>query len=199
MEPPLSLPNETCLQTTQNTLPSGSAAFIIIALILGPLSQPSGSISVLYPHKILRIWRLSPLVCALEGLLILLSLAHAPFTKTSQLERAFTILSLRTIASSHTEKPLVEYLERPKLELILPMMLQIVKVAFISGSRLTTVLAYCYWVGWVLVQYCHCLVWMWPITEEPARCCCRLPTSPPTWEEACRISWRQNSEPIPLL
>ncbi len=47
-------------------------------------------------------------------------------------------------------------MERPKLELILPIMLQVWKVMFIRGSKFTTAMAVLYWIDWVVIQYCHC-------------------------------------------
>jgi hypothetical protein len=64
----------------------------------------------------------------------------------------------------------VEYLGKPKLELILPMMLQIWKVIFIRGSTLTSSIAVLYWIDWAVVQYCHCLVYFSPFTNEISKC-----------------------------
>lgn len=158
---------------SSNTLSGGSAAFIIIALILGTLSQPPGSLIISYRTPDIahwRIWRLSPLLCGLEGLTILFALVHAPFVHASQRQRAFTIMARRTSTTHHETRSLVEYLERPKMELILPMVLQIWKVIFIRGSRITSVMATFYWLNWAVVQYCHCWVWFAPITREGAAC-----------------------------
>jgi hypothetical protein len=45
----------------------------------------------------------------------------------------------------------VEISQRPKLELILPMMLEIENVF----SRFTTAMAILYWIDWAVVRYCH--------------------------------------------
>jgi hypothetical protein len=156
-----------------NTLSGGSAAFIIIALVLGTLAQPPGSLLISTASSSTgywRIWRLSSFFCGLEGLTIFLAIVHAPCVGVSQRKRAFTIMAQRTTAAHDETRPLVEYLERPKLELILPMMLQIWKVIFIRGSGLTTVLAALYWLDWAVVQYCHCWVCVAPLTEEGPIC-----------------------------
>lgn len=71
-------PHVSHLRPTHRTtnLSGGSAAFIIIALILGNLAEPAGSLVVL---SLLGSWRLSPLLYGLEGLIILVALLHAPF------------------------------------------------------------------------------------------------------------------------
>jgi uncharacterized integral membrane protein len=109
-------------------------------------------------------------MCAIEGLTILIALLQAPLSRTSQQERAFMIMAERTTATHNETRSLVEYLERPKLELIVLMMLQILKVAFICGSVLTTALAVIYWPDWTVVQYCHCCVWLRPIMYQDPRC-----------------------------
>ena len=149
---------------SSNTLCGGSAAFLIIALILGNLAQPSGSLVVAPNFGSWRVWRLVPLFYGLEGLIT------APFQYVSQRERAFTILAQRTTTSHNEKRPLATYLDRPKLELVLPMMLQIWKVVFIRDSKITTVLAIMYWIDWAAVQYCHCWVWFRPFMEETPVC-----------------------------
>jgi hypothetical protein len=64
----------------------------------------------------------------------------------------------------------VEYVERPKLELIAPMMLQIWRLVFIRGSWFTTTMAVLYWVDWATVQYYHCWIYCRPTTEEKLHC-----------------------------
>ncbi|PMD15351.1 hypothetical protein NA56DRAFT_710021 [Hyaloscypha hepaticicola] len=124
---------------------SGSAAFILIALALGTLAQPPCSL-VIPP----------PFLCGLEGLTILFFLIQARFVHISQRTRTFTIAVKRTTTTHDDTRSLVKYVERPKLELIAPMMLQIWKVIFISGSWFTTTMAILYWLDWAAVQYCHC-------------------------------------------
>jgi hypothetical protein len=155
---------------SSNTLSGGSAAFLIIALILGNLAQPPGALVVAPNFGSWRVWRLAPLFCGLEGLTILLTLITAPFEQVSQRERAFTILAQRTTTSHDEKRPLATYLDMPKLELVWPMMLQIWKVVFIRGSKITTVLAVLYWIDWAAVQYCHCWVWFRPFTERTPLC-----------------------------
>jgi hypothetical protein len=116
-------------------LSDGSACFWIVALILGLLSQPGGSLVTEPQLGDWRVWRLSPFLCGLEALTILFALARAICTKQTfrkpvlqrvaarTKERAFTLMAARTTASHDETKPLVEFLERPKLELILPMVL----------------------------------------------------------------------------
>lgn len=121
----LSKSSQTCPST--NTLLGGSAAFIQIALLLGVLAQPPGSLVVSPLLGYWRLWRLAPILCGLEGLTILLMLLHAFKINISQRERAFVILAKRTTATHDETRTLQEYLERPKLELIVPMMLQFCK------------------------------------------------------------------------
>jgi hypothetical protein len=64
----------------------------------------------------------------------------------------------------------VEYVERAKLELIAPMILQIWRLVFIRGSRFTTTMAVLYWVDWATVQYCHCWIYFRHTTEEKSHC-----------------------------
>lgn len=153
-----------------NTLFGGSAAFTIIALILGNLAQPPGCLVLPAVLGSYRVWRLSPVMCAIEGITILIELLQIAFSRTSQQERAFMIMAERTTATHDETRNLVEYLERPKLELIVPMMLQIIKVVFIRWSTLTTVLAVIYWLDWAAVQYCHCCAWFRPIMHQHPRC-----------------------------
>lgn len=61
---------------------------------------------------------------------------------------------------------MAEHLERPKLEIVIPMMLQFWKVVFIRGSLVTTGLAAVYWSNWAVVQYCHLWIWLDPWTRE---------------------------------
>jgi len=156
--------------STCDTLSAGSAAFILAALALGAVAQPPGSL-VVPPHVgHWRIWRLSPLFCGLEGLTILFFLVQAPFIHVTQRKRAFTIMAKRTTTTHKDTRPLVEILGRPKLELVLPMMLQIWKVVFIRGSKITIVMALLYWIDWAAVQYCHCWVYFKPITKGKSKC-----------------------------
>lgn len=152
------------------TLSGGSAAFILVALMLGCLSQPAGSLIVYTQFGAWRLWRLSPLLAGLEGITVILCLIQAPFSKISQRERAFTILAKRTTSTHDEARSLVEVLGRPKLELIVPMMLQIVKLMFITGSKITITLAVMFWLDWVVIQYCHCWVWFSPNSESRPRC-----------------------------
>jgi hypothetical protein len=153
-----------------NTLSGSSAAFILIALALGTLAQPSGSLAI--PPRVghRRIWRLSPFPCGLDGLTILFFLMQAPFVHISHRTRTFTIMSKRTTTTHDDTRSLVEYAERPKLELIAPMMLQLGKVIFIRGSWFTTTKAILYWLDWATVQYFHCWVYFRPVTEEKPHC-----------------------------
>jgi len=109
-------------------------------------------------------------MCGLEGLTILIFLLQAPLVGVSQRQRAFTLMAKRTKNTPSETRSLVEYLGRPKLELILPMMLQVGKVVFIRGSILTTSIAVLYWIEWAMVQYCHCLVYFSPFTSEKSKC-----------------------------
>jgi hypothetical protein len=79
-------------------------------------------------------------------------------------------MAKRTTTTHKDTRSLVEYLERPKLELVLPMMLQIWKVVFIRGLKITTVMAILYWMDWATVQYCHCWVYFTPITKGKSKC-----------------------------
>jgi hypothetical protein len=101
---------------------------------------------------------------------ILFFLVKAPFEHVSQRKRAFTIMAKRTTTAHDDTRSLVDYLERPKLELILPMMLQFLKAMIIHGSTITTVMAAMYWIDWAMVQYCHCWVYFRPITNEESTC-----------------------------
>ena len=60
----------------------------------------------------------------------------------------------------------MEISQRPKLELILPMMLQIENVF----SRFTAAMAILYWIDWAVVRYYHCWVCFVPVTDEKSRC-----------------------------
>jgi hypothetical protein len=153
-----------------DTLSGGSAAFILIALALGTLAQPPDSLVI--PPRVghRRIWRLSPFLCGLEGLTILFFLIQARFVHISQRTRTFTIMAKRTTTTHDDTRPLVEYVERPKLELIVPMMLQIWKVIFIRGPWSTTTMAILYCFDWATVQYCHCWIYFRPITEKKSHC-----------------------------
>lgn len=169
------------------TLSGGSAAFILIALMLGCLSQPAGSLVVSSQFGASRIWRFSPLLAGLEGLVILICLLQARYNKVTQKERAFTVLAKRTTSTHEETKPLVEFLDRPKLEMIIPMMLQIFKVVFITGAPLTTAMAVMYWLDWATIQYCQCWVWWSPAASEKPRC--RHTHS--VYEGAvCKLDWR---------
>jgi len=101
---------------------------------------------------------------------MLLAIIVAPFKHIPQRQRAFTLLAQRTAAAHDEKHSLAEVLERPKLELILPMMLQIWKVVFIRGSKITTVMVIMYWIDWAAVQYCHCWVWLKPLSGGPPAC-----------------------------
>lgn len=165
-----SLNNSTDLPSTsdpcQPTLSGGSAAFIIIALILGTLAQPSGSLILSPDIGSIRLWRLSPLLCGFEGLTILISCLQARWKNIPQRERSFHILARRTAAPDIEIESLTAHLGRPMLELILPMMLQILKVIFIRGSWVTTAMAVMIWSDWGAVQYCHILIWIYSDEEE---------------------------------
>jgi hypothetical protein len=55
----------------------GSAFFWIVALVLGLLSQPGGSLVTEPQLGDWRIWRLSPFLCGLEALAILIALGSS--------------------------------------------------------------------------------------------------------------------------
>ena len=154
----------------KNTLSGGSAAFIVITLILGCLAQPPGCLILPSTLGSYRVWRLNPLTCSLEGITILTKLLYGPFTRTSQKEQAFTIMAQRTTSDHNEKRSLVGCLGRPKLELMVPVLLQIVKVMFVRGSLVTTILAAMYGLDWIVVQYCHCYVWFRPFTYQHPTC-----------------------------
>jgi hypothetical protein len=174
------------------TLSAGSASFILAALALGTLAQPQGSLVVSPRVGKWRIWRLSPILCGLEGLTLLFFLVQAPFVRISQRQRAFTLMAKRTTATHSETRSLVEYLGRPKLELILPIMLQIWKVLFIRGSILTTSIAVLYWIDWAVVQYCHCLVYFSPFTKEISKC--KHTTQHNDADTICDRDWRSRGK-----
>jgi hypothetical protein len=60
-------------------------------------------------------------------------------------------MAKRTTTTDGDTRSLVEISQRPKLELILPMMLEIENVF----SRFTTAMAILYWIDWAVVRYCH--------------------------------------------
>jgi hypothetical protein len=66
------LPCPTCSTEQPQTLSAGSAAFIVIALILGCMTQPPGS---LISSNCNRFWRISPLHAFGEGENILIRLS----------------------------------------------------------------------------------------------------------------------------
>jgi hypothetical protein len=138
--------------TLCNNISRGSAAFILVALALGALTQPPGSLLISPSVGHLRIWRLSPFLCGPEGLTILCSLVQAPFAHMSQRKRAFDIMAKRTTTTHGDTRSLVEISQRPKLELILPVMLQIGKVFFLRASRFTTAMAILYWIDGAVVE-----------------------------------------------
>jgi hypothetical protein len=68
---------------------------------------------------------------------MILVLFSAPFKHVSQRQPAFTIrLLAQRMSASHEKRQLGVYVEGPKLELILPMMLQIWKVVFYGNLGL---------------------------------------------------------------
>jgi hypothetical protein len=154
-------------------LSSGSATFIFIVLIFGCLSQPPGSLIVSLEFGYTRIWRLSPIFCLLEFFHILVCLLSARLFRIPQPQIAFMLLARRTSATHGDQRSLFDYTERPKLEFILPTVLQMVKVIFVRGSPLTTALAAMYSLDWILVQYCHAQVRLAPITKAAGVCRCR--------------------------
>jgi hypothetical protein len=80
----------------------------------------------------------------LDNSLALCSLVQAPFAHLSQRKRAFDIMAKRTTTTHGDTRSPVEISQMPKLELILPMILQIGKVFFLRGSRITTAMAILY-------------------------------------------------------
>ncbi len=74
------------------------------------------------------------------------------------------------------------------MELVLPMTLQLWKVVFIRGSKITTVLAVMCWFDWAVVQYCHCWVWFTPLTTVPPRCKHMTPALHGE-DNVCKMKW----------
>ncbi|MCJ1482875.1 hypothetical protein MMC06_003041 [Schaereria dolodes] len=165
-----------------SVLSGGSAAFILIALILGLLAQSRGSLVVEVRTATDNLWRISPLLCGFESLIMLFHLLMAPILSISQRQMSTAILKQRratvTIQASETHGLILGSadegggedgdqesnrddfsIERPKLEIIIPIMLQFCKIVFIRGVPWTTAFAILLWSNWAVVEYMRCLVY----------------------------------------
>jgi hypothetical protein len=101
-------------------------------------------------------------------------------------------MAARTTASHDETKPLVEFLERPKLELILPMALLFWKTLFIRGVPWLTASAVLLWADWALVQFLHCVVWFWPHSKDKPRC--HDSKEGRRWNPVCTMEWMRLEE-----
>lgn len=101
-------------------------------------------------------------------------------------------MASRTTASHDETKPLVEFLERPKLELILPMALLFWKALFIRGVPWLTASAVLLWADWALVQFLHCVVWFWPHSKDKPRC--HDSKEGRRWNPVCTMEWMRLEE-----
>jgi hypothetical protein len=181
----ITLNRSACIQPTQSTvnitslhanlsssLSAGNAAFILVALFLGCLSQPSGFL--LYPGCS-RLWRLSPFFSAIESMLICTHLITALVHRKSVRVKALALLARRLGASREYQiqyktqrgipaptikqmKALLheaQNLERGltlRLAIALPMTLQFLKIGFIRGIPLTTTIGIMYFSNWLAVE-----------------------------------------------
>jgi hypothetical protein len=92
------------------------------------------------------------------------------FTSTveniSQRQRSSQIIAHRMAALHDETESLAKYLGRRKLELILPMMLQILKVVFIRGYWVTTAMVILICLDWAAVQCCQLWIWFSPDKQD---------------------------------
>ena len=168
-----------------NQLSAGSAAFLVISMILGLLSQGTGCLFLTQDGKRawrlasfkkhdvdqlystsdpLPLWRFSPFLCGLETILILLHLLRAPFQRVRLRVRCFELIQARENAFEDEQRRVSP--RRPKIEVIIPLILQIWKVIFIRGASFTKAICTLYWTNWALVEILHLIVWLPPGTQS---------------------------------
>ncbi|KAJ6627348.1 hypothetical protein B0H10DRAFT_2429290 [Mycena sp. CBHHK59/15] len=160
------------LDCGSSTLSAGSATFLLIALALGCLTQPNGSLIL---PGCDRIWRLHPLFSIAEAAVIAMRLVSSRLHGTPLRIKAHALLAERlgnvwnrnlwqkqqALQAAPTREELAELLDavedmergstlRPAV--ILPMVLQFGKLCFIRGTSLTTALGMLYFFSWLLVE-----------------------------------------------
>ena len=176
-------PSTSIGATSTNPLSAGSAAFIVIAMILGLLSQGSGCLFLQKLHSpwwqvadfrkrapnelystsgALPLWRLSPFLCALETGLILTHLFRAPFRKMSHKTVCYELIHARTqaLGEPHQHQDEEAIFRKPKVEIAIPMFLQIWKAVFLQGAPFTQIISVLYWTNWAIVEYIYFIVWL---------------------------------------
>ena len=146
-----------------------------MAMILGLLSQGSGSL-LLYQQQsrwwqavslerhtleatystsgILPLWRFSPFLCGLESLFILTYLMIKFLGGTTHVHVCYELFVKRT-QSSQLKGTKTDLSRKPKVEVIIPICVQILKLLYIRGAPFTKAIVLLYWTNWALVEYLH--------------------------------------------
>ncbi|KAF7866709.1 hypothetical protein EAF04_005551 [Stromatinia cepivora] len=156
---------EPCLST--NELSNGSAAFIVVSLMLGLLAQPRGSLVLFHENNGLNIWRFSPFLRLFEVFVIIFYILRGIIMKIPHRDVIYLLMLKRIDGSTprsnwqgRLPQATRDAIEKPRWELTISMVLQLVKVCSIRNSPLTQILALIYWSNWVCVQYIHCALYL---------------------------------------